>query len=110
MFTTFSPEGYAQIFPGIHLKTVVVGDKTHLTHVRLEQGVQLPLHSHPHEQTGYLISGRMRFVIGGEAFEAGPGDGWCIPGGVPHSAEVYEETFVIEVFSPAREDYLALRA
>jgi quercetin dioxygenase-like cupin family protein len=50
----------------------------------------------------------MKFRIGAETFEAQPGDGWNIGGGVPHAVDVLEDSVVIEVFSPPREDYLAL--
>ena len=64
----------------------------------------LPRHAHPHEQTGYLVSGRIRFTVGEESFEAGPGDSWSFGGNVEHSAEILEDTLAIEVFSPVRED------
>jgi len=66
----------------------------------------LPRHAHHHEQTGYLVAGRIRLTIGQETFEAGPGDSWCIPGNTDHSAEILEDSRAIEVFSPVREDYL----
>jgi quercetin dioxygenase-like cupin family protein len=73
---------------------------------RLEQGAVLPRHKHPHEQTGYLVSGRIELVIGGEMHEVSAGDSWCIPGDVEHSAIARENSVAIEVFSPVREDYL----
>jgi len=48
----------------------------------------------------------LRFDIEGERFEAVPGTAWNIAGGVEHGAEALEESIVIEVFSPVREDYL----
>jgi quercetin dioxygenase-like cupin family protein len=53
-----------------------------------------------------MISGKMTFTIDGEDFETGPGDSWSIPGNVEHSVKVHEDSVVIEVFSPVREDYL----
>ena len=38
-----------------------------------------------------------------------PGDSWSIPGGMPHGAEVLEDSVAIEVFSPVRDDYLPER-
>lgn len=99
-------DGYKQILPGIKIKTLVYGDKSLLSEFRMEQGSQLPSHAHPYEQTGYLISGRIRFSIGEEAFEAEPGDSWNIPSDVTHRAEILADTVAIEVFSPVREDYL----
>jgi len=73
---------------------------------RLEKGRVLPCHSHPREQTGYLVSEAVRFVVGAESFKAGPGDAWSIPGGVEHEVAVLEDSVAVEVFSPVREDYL----
>ena len=87
-------------------KTIAHGDKTSLGEFRLENGSIVPTHNHPHEQTGYMISGRMTFTIDGEDHNAEAGDSLCIPGNVEHSVKVHEDSVVIEVFSPPREDYL----
>jgi len=42
----------------------------------------------------------------GKTFDAEPGDSWSIPGDVPHSANVIEDSVIVEVFSPVREEYL----
>jgi len=106
MFCKQSGNGYRQVLDGIQLKTLVHGDKTLLSEFLLEKGSLLPCHAHPHEQTGYLISGRIRLSIGDASFEVEPGDSWCIPGNVKHQAEILENSVAIEVFSPVREDYL----
>lgn len=106
MFTTHAPDGYIPALPGIARKTLCHGERTLLTEFRLERGSILPQHSHPHEQTGYLVSGRMRLKIAGTEHEVGAGDGWCIPSGVEHSATILDDSVAIEVFSPVRADYL----
>jgi len=106
MFSKANDAGYLRAFAGIERKTLVHGDKTLMTEFRLRKGALLPSHSHPHEQTGYLIKGRIRLKIGEQLFEAMPGDSWCIPGAVKHHAEILEDSIAIEVFSPIREDYL----
>lgn len=110
MFYRKNDEGYHVLAEGVQLKSLVHGDKTHLCEFRIAKGGRVPEHSHPHEQTGYLVSGRMKFIVGDESFEAGPGDSWCLPGHVPHAAEVLEDSVMVEVFSPLRDDYLALDA
>lgn len=106
MFNKKSVTGYRKARPGVNFRTLAFGERTHLTEFRLVKGSIIPEHNHPHEQTGYLVSGRMTFVIAGEAFDTRPGDGWNIPSGVSHSVDVLEDCVVIEVFSPARKDYL----
>ena len=106
MFYKANDSGYKQVLPGIKLKTLVYGKKTLFSEFKLEANSSLPKHAHPHEQTGYLVEGRIRLTIGDETFDVTPGDSWCIPGNMDHSAEVLENSVAVEVFSPVREDYL----
>ncbi len=106
MFRKSNDDGFVSVTDGIERKTLVSGEKTLLTEFRLQKGGQLPRHSHPHEQTGYLVSGKMRISSGDETFDAEPGDSWCIAGDVEHGAEILLDSMAIEVFSPVREDFL----
>ncbi len=95
-----------QLVDGVTLTTLVHGEKTLMGQFTIAKGAAIPAHAHPHEQTGIMISGKLRFIVDGKTMDAEPGDSWCLPGGVEHSAEALEETVVVEVFSPVREDYL----
>jgi quercetin dioxygenase-like cupin family protein len=106
MFAKRSKSGYHPALDGIERKTLVHGDKTLMTEFVLRKGAVLPRHTHPHEQTGYLVRGRIRVFIGTEAYEACPGDCWCIPGGVEHGTDTLDDSVAIEVLSPVRDDYL----
>ena len=106
MFYKKDSHPYKKVLDGVQFVSLVHGEKTHLNEFRLKKGSQIPMHSHPHEQTGYLISGKMRFTIADETVEVQSGYGWNIPGDVEHGVEVLEDTLLIEVFSPPREDYL----
>ena len=106
MFDPHRDDGYRERLPGIRQKMRVFGEKTLLAEFVLARGRVLPVHAHPYEQTGYLISGPLRLRIGDEEFDARAGDSWCIPMNVAHGAHVIEDSLAIEVFSPVREDYL----
>ncbi len=106
MFYIKNGGNYRNPVDGIQLKTLTFGEKVSMVEFKMEKSKQLPLHDHPHEQIGYLVSGRMELTIGDQVHEVNPGDSWCIPGGVPHSANLIEDSIAIEVFSPLREDYL----
>ena len=106
MFYKSNSNGYKQALEGIKFKTLVYGERTLFTEFRLEKGSKLTRHRHPHEQTGYLVAGRMRFSIGEEKYEVEPGDSWCIPGNIEHGGEIMQDSIAIEVFSPVRDDYL----
>jgi quercetin dioxygenase-like cupin family protein len=100
------PVGYVPALPGIRRKTMVHGPNTLLAEFTLAKDAVIPLHRHPQEQTGYLVSGHLRFTIAGVAYDLHPGASWMIPGNVEHGVRVPEDSVVIEVFSPVREDYL----
>ena len=106
MFYKKTEEGYHSRIKGIEQKTLVHGERTLLTKFLLKKGAVVPRHSHPYEQTGYLVSGHMVFAIGGERYDTRAGDSWCILMNVEHSAEVIEDSVAVELFSPVREDYL----
>ena len=65
MFNQHDKAGYSEPLPGIMQKTLVYGDKTLMTEFVLAKGSTLPLHSHPYEQTGYLVQGHLRLKIAG---------------------------------------------
>ena len=99
-------KGYIEVSEGIKRKTLVHGSKTMLTEFLLEGGNTLPMHKHPEEQTGYLVSGNIILTIDGEDYDMKPGDVWSIKGNQDHGAEIKEDSVAVEVFSPVREDYL----
>ncbi|MDR3562583.1 MAG: cupin domain-containing protein [Negativicutes bacterium] len=94
-----------QMIAGVQRKTLAVGEKSMLVKFELEAGAVIPPHSHPHEQIGCLLSGRLVFIVDGKEYPAGPGDSWAFPGGVQHAVQVVEQAEVVEVFIPIREDY-----
>jgi quercetin dioxygenase-like cupin family protein len=106
MFQKKDNQGYKEALTGVKFKTLVHGEKTLLSEFHLAKGAVIPTHHHPHEQTGYLVSGHLRFVIGEEPLDARPGDSWCIASQLEHSAQSLEDSVVVEVFSPVREEYL----
>jgi quercetin dioxygenase-like cupin family protein len=106
MFYTSRSDGYRTLAEGVEMKPLVHGEKSLLCEFKLRKGSSIPPHAHPHEQTGYLVRGKIRFVTEGKEFQAEAGDSWCFKGDVEHSADVLEDAVIIEVFSPVRSEYL----
>jgi quercetin dioxygenase-like cupin family protein len=106
MYGTHSENGYTEVIDGIRIKTLCYGDSMLMTEFLLQKGAILPGHSHPNEQTGYLVKGKFRLFIGDAVRDLIPGDSWNIAKDIKHQAEILEDSVAIEVFSPAREDYL----
>lgn len=106
-FTINQGEGtHIPMIEGVERRNLVTGNKTMLCEFTLQKGAVLPLHQHPNEQTGYLLSGRLLFQIDGEDIEMKPGDSWSIHGSVDHMVTVIETSVVIETFTPVREDFI----
>jgi uncharacterized cupin superfamily protein len=63
---------WKQIRKGVEQKAFSGSGATVALH-RLMPGHEPKPHSHPHEQIAYIISGRMRFHIGQETHDIGPG-------------------------------------
>ena len=90
---------------GVQRRTMLWGDSTLLAEIHLEEGGVVPLHDHAYEQIGYCIDGTFEFHIGNEFHSIGPGDSWVVPADVPHQATASSRCLLIEVWSPARDDY-----
>lgn len=106
-FSVNQGEGsFVQMLDGVQRRNLVVGKETMMCEFHLQLGKVLPLHHHPHEQTGYLVSGRLLFEIDGKEIEMKVGDSWTIGGDVPHKVTVLQTAVVIETFTPVRDDFL----
>ena len=92
--------------PGVTRTTLAVGRSTHLVRFDLEPGAAIPVHSHPHEQTGLLISGEVILTTAGHDAHWEPGGAWSIPAHVEHGARTEVGAVLVEAFSPIRRDYL----
>jgi quercetin dioxygenase-like cupin family protein len=94
--------------PGVRLRTPH-GERLMLSLVEIDEGAEVPLHQHPHEQGGIVIQGTMDLTIGPEQRRLTAGDMYIIPGGTPHRAvAVGGPVVAMDVFSPIREDYAKL--
>lgn len=95
--------------PGCRLRTPS-GTHLMLSYLEMDAGAEVPLHHHPHEQGGILLAGRLSLTIGDETRIVEAGALFLIPPHVPHRAVAIDgPATVLDVFSPVREDYLALR-
>jgi unsaturated pyranuronate lyase len=88
-------------------RRLVTGEKQMLVFWRMKAGAHAAAHRHPHEQIFWVLSGKMEFRLGDEKRTCGPGAVGVIPGGVEHEAWFPEDTEVVDLFSPPREDFLA---
>ena len=98
---SFSPE------PGLRRRVLAHNDSLMIVHHEMDLGWVGTRHSHPHHQAVYVVSGRLKVARGAETFEVGAGGSFVVDGGVEHQAWALEPSVVLDVFTPAREDYVA---
>ena len=66
-----------------------------------------PLHSHPHEQMSYVVSGEIDLILGNEMTRLGAGDIFWVPPNVPHGIQLLtEHVRLVDTFTPIRKDFL----
>lgn|ERR1035441_1299917 len=73
---------------------------------RFDKGNQVAMHHHANDQVTIVHSGAIRMVCGDEVLNMKTGDMVHVPPHVPHGNEALEDTIIIEVFSPVREDWI----
>jgi len=95
-----------EMLPGVVRRTLTSGDCMTLCEFTLEKDAVVPLHTHEHEQAGYVVSGRGLLQIGDEERELRAGDGYLVPSNVPHAVTALEPSVAIDIFSPPRTEYL----
>jgi quercetin dioxygenase-like cupin family protein len=79
-----------------------------LTIARLEirKGAEVPEHHHIHEQVATVERGSLQFWIGAEQLVVNGGQSVAIPSNVPHRVVALEDTIVVDIFTPCRQDWL----
>jgi len=84
----------------IHTETMT------LARIILSKGAVVPSHRHENEQIATVLEGRLRFTVAGEDQEVVAGESIPLAANVPHEVEALEDSVVLDVFSPVREDWL----
>jgi quercetin dioxygenase-like cupin family protein len=76
----------------------------------LQPGMTMGLHSHPFEQIACILTGRVRWQVGDETFEMGPGSVLRVPPDVIHGGIPIGNGTVLnlDIFCPIRDDYREL--
>lgn len=108
LFNNQTPE--KEIIPGIKAK-IAHTDSLMTLISEISFGVQsnpLPMHSHPAEQTTYILDGELLvFIEGEEQQHLKAGDMYYVASNVPHAIQsLSKKVRVVESFSPIRNEFL----
>jgi quercetin dioxygenase-like cupin family protein len=92
--------------PGLTRRVLAFNPKLFLVEHHMKKGWAGAMHSHPHEQLAYVVSGHIQLSCLGKETDLRTGDSFVVRGGVEHGATALEDSVVVDVFTPWREDYL----
>jgi quercetin dioxygenase-like cupin family protein len=101
-----SSDAKKRSFLGVDFVLLSHGPESMVTKMLYKKEDNVPLHKHPNEQSGYVISGTYRIIFADNDQVIGPGDTYSIPRDTEHRIEIIEPGEVVDFFSPPRRDYL----
>ena len=92
---------------GVVRKVLAYSKNLMTVELRFEKGAVGAPHSHPHEQIGYIISGKLVYQEQGQEDKIlGTGDTYYVAPNVVHGVQILEETKLLDIFTPMREDFV----
>ncbi|HEV2924336.1 MAG TPA: cupin domain-containing protein [Solirubrobacteraceae bacterium] len=101
-------EGDAVWMLGGRYEVKVSGEQTNGAQTVMEMwmpaGMGPPLHTHPGTESVYVLEGKLRYRIGEETHDGGPGSFFHIPAGTVECFEPTEELRVLVTYTPGGID------
>ena len=95
---------------GVTRRLLAYTDELMCVENTFQTGAVGSLHSHPHTQITYVVSGRFSFTIDGETRTVRQGDTLLKEDGVEHGCTCLEAGALLDVFAPMREDFVSPQA
>ncbi|EID7696047.1 TPA: cupin domain-containing protein [Vibrio parahaemolyticus] len=91
---------------GISRKVLAHSDNMMSVEVHFEEGAIGAMHSHPHEQLTYVLSGEFEFTIGDEKKKVKTGDTMYKEPNIEHGCVCLKAGVLIDTFTPMRKDFV----
>ncbi|MCL1919037.1 MAG: cupin domain-containing protein [Peptococcaceae bacterium] len=97
------------VVDGVERETLATGKNLMIVQFTFRKGAEVPWHTHEHEQSSYIVQGRLKLLLRDTSSEMilTPGKSAIIPPHVQHKAIALEDTIDVNAFTPIREDYLS---
>ncbi len=92
---------------GLKRRIAAYHDNLMCVEMHFEKGAEGVMHSHPHEQISYVISGKFEFTVGDKTHVISAGDCTLKQPNIEHGAVCLEPGVLIDFFTPCREDFLS---
>ena len=107
MFTTNDTRPYKELESGVRRRIRSWGPELMAVEVAFDAQGQGAVHTHPHSQLTYCLTGSFRFEVDGKPVPLRQGDTIYFPSNVPHGCVALEAGLLLDVFTPARQDFAA---
>ena len=91
---------------GVVRRVLAYTDELMCVENTFQTGAVGSLHSHPHTQITYIVSGRFQFTVGDKTYEVKAGDTLLKTDGVIHGCVALEGGILLDIFNPMREDFI----
>ncbi len=91
---------------GVSRKVLAHSDNMMSVEVHFEDGAIGAMHSHPHEQLTYVLSGEFEFTIGDEKKIVKAGDTMYKQPDIEHGCVCLKAGVLIDTFTPMRKDFV----
>ncbi len=102
-----SEEPYITTPEGAQRRILSYGGSMMLVEFTFESGVSAPIHSHPNEQVGYVVSGEIDIIMEGQdRRRLTAGGSYYVAPNVQHGIVTHAPTVVLDCFTPIRDDFL----
>jgi quercetin dioxygenase-like cupin family protein len=98
--------GNSEYLQGVTREVLANNPNLLLAKHHLPRGSHVDRHQHPQDQLVYMISGRLRWDVGGKQIVIAAGDSIIIRGGVPHECWSEDDTVSLDIFHPTRPDFV----
>ena len=92
---------------GVRRKILGYGPDLMLVHVEFHKGGIGALHHHPHRQVTFVARGSFEATVDEVTTILETGDCFFVAANLVHGVVALEDGMLIDVFTPAREDFLA---
>ena len=106
MFTIGKDIPYSDLGGGVSRKVLSFEKELMCVEVSFKRGAVGAIHTHPHVQVSYVLSGKFEVSIENEKAILQKGDTFSVKKDAPHGVICLEEGTLLDYFTPLREDFI----
>ena len=106
VFAQAGDAAWIDVAPGNRRRVLIHTPELMQVEFGFDAGAVGALHSHPHVQVSYVAEGSFEVTIDGVTQVVGTGGSFIVPSGLVHGVKALEAGRLVDVFTPARADFL----